>query len=65
MDNLAEVSSLSRRVISQPVSAPLQSGLRLLRIPLPAAPSAFLAVDLPLPAARRAYRVPRTSQRVG
>jgi len=60
MEDLTEVSSLLRRVMSQPVSAPLQSGLRFLRIPLPAASWAFLAVSLPLPAMRRAYRVPRT-----
>jgi len=65
MEDLAEVGSLSRRVMSQPVSARLQGGIRFFRFPLPAAPSAFLAVGLPLPAARRAYRVPHTSQRVG
>ncbi|QDL36386.1 hypothetical protein EUB48_03030 [Rhodoferax sediminis] len=65
MEDLAEVGSLSRRVMSQPVSTPLQGSIRFLRFPLPAAPSAFLAVDLPPPAARRAYRVPHTSQRVG
>ncbi len=65
MEDLAEVGSLSRRMMSQPVSAPLQGGIRFFRFPLPAAPSAFLAVGLPLPAARRAYRVPHTSQRVG
>jgi len=36
MEDLAEVSSFSRRVMSQPVSVRLQNGLRLLRIPLPA-----------------------------
>jgi len=42
----------------QPVSRPLQAGLRFFRIPLPAAPTAFLAVRLPFPAALRAYPVP-------
>ncbi|KRP85384.1 hypothetical protein TX25_28405 [Pseudomonas lactis] len=37
---------------------PLQAGLRFFRIPLPAAPTAFLAVRLPFPAALRAYPVP-------
>ena len=65
MEDLAEVSSLSRRTMLQPVFVRLQNDICLLRIPLPAEPSVFLAVDLPLPAARRAYRVPHTSQRVG
>ena len=62
MEDLAEVGSLSRR--AKPVSVPLQNGIRFLRLPLPTAPSVFLAVDLPLPAACWAYRVPQTSQRV-
>ena len=65
MDDQAEVGSLSRRVILQPVSARLQSGIRFFRYPIPAEPTVFLAGDLPLPAARRAYRVPHASQRVG
>ena len=48
MEDLAEVSPLSRRAM-WPVSARLQSGLRVLRIPLPAEPSVFLAVDLLIP----------------
>src|SRR5215469_10843049 len=32
----------------QPLSAPLQAGIRFLRLPLPAPPSAFLTVRLPL-----------------
>jgi hypothetical protein len=32
----------------QPLSAPLQAGIRFLRLPLPAAPSAFLTVHLPI-----------------
>jgi hypothetical protein len=43
-----EVSSLSRGVISPPLSGPLQTGLRFLPRPLPAAPSARLAAGLPL-----------------
>lgn len=43
---MAEVSSLSRPVRFKPVSVPLQSGLRFLRLPLPASSSAFLAVSL-------------------
>src|SRR5262249_37439858 len=42
-----EVSSLSRGVISQPLSDPLRAGLRFLPRPLPAAPSARLAAGLP------------------
>ena len=42
-----EVSSLSRGVMSQPLSDPLQAGLRFLPRPLPAAPSAHLAARLP------------------
>ena len=42
-----EVSSLSRGVISQPLSGPLQSGLRFLPRPLPAAPSTHLTARLP------------------
>ena len=42
-----EVRSLSRGVMSQPLSDPLQAGLRFLPRPLPAAPSAHLAAGLP------------------
>lgn len=58
MNDQTEVGSLSRPAMFQPVSYPLQKGLRFIRIPLPAAPTAFLAVNLPLPAALRAYPVP-------
>lgn len=51
MNDRAEVCSLSRRAMSQPVSRPLQPGIRFLRIPLPTTPTAFLTVRLPLPAA--------------
>lgn len=43
-----EVCSLSRRIISQPVSGPLQSGIRFFHDPLPAPPSDPLAVHLPV-----------------
>jgi|GEM_PF-2502248 len=39
VDNVAE---------AQPLSGPLQSGIRFLRFPLPALPTAFLTVGLPL-----------------
>src|SRR5215831_4166436 len=42
-----EVSSLSRGILSQPLSGPLQAGLRFLPRPLPAAPSAHLTAGLP------------------
>src|SRR5262249_25016840 len=42
-----EVCPLSRGVMSQPLSAPLQGGLRFLPDPLPAAPSARLAARFP------------------
>src|SRR6202049_2334168 len=38
----------------QPLSAPLQAGIRFLRLALPAAPSASLAVGLPFQAGLRA-----------
>ena len=43
-----EVCLLSHRVMSQPVSVPLQNGVRFLSDPLPGAPSAFLTVGLPI-----------------
>jgi len=43
-----EVCSLSRRIMSQPVSGPLQSGIRFFHDPLPAPPSDPLAVHLPV-----------------
>lgn len=43
-----EVCSLSRRVMSQPVSGPLQSGIRFFHDPLPAPPSDPLTVHLPV-----------------
>ena len=53
-----EVSSLSRGVMSQPLSGPLQAGLRFLPRPLPAAPWAPLASRLPVRGGQRAYHVP-------
>jgi hypothetical protein len=47
MNDRAEVCPLSRRAMSQPVSRPLQTGVRFLRIPLPAPPMALLTVGLP------------------
>jgi hypothetical protein len=61
MNDRTEVCPLSRRAMFQPVSRPLQPGIRFLRIPLPTAPTAFLAVRLPLPAALWAYPVPHES----
>ena len=45
--HLVEVCSLSRGMMLQPLSGPLQAGVRFLRVPLPTLPSAFLAVGLP------------------
>lgn len=57
-----EVCPLSREVMSQPLSGPLQPGIRFFQPPIPAQPTAFLAVRLPgpncAPAAIRAYHVP-------
>ena len=62
MKDLVEVCSLSRRPMFQTVSSRLQEGFRFFHIPLPAAPTAFLAVHLPSPAALRAYPVPHAFQ---
>jgi hypothetical protein len=43
MKDLAEVCPLSREVMLQPLSIPLQDGVRFFRIPLPALSSARLA----------------------
>ena len=45
----------------QPLSAPLQNGLRFFLVPLPAAPTVFLAVHLPFLATLRVYPVPLES----
>ena len=44
MKDHAEVCPLSRGVMFQPLSLPLQESLRFFRIPLPALSSAHLAV---------------------
>lgn len=51
MNDLAEVCPLSCQAMLQPVSRPLQLGVRFLRIPLPTTSTTFLTVRLPLPAA--------------
>ncbi len=48
MRDQTEVCLLSQGVIFQPLSAPLLSSLRFFRHPLPAAPSPFLTVRIPL-----------------
>ena len=57
-----EVCPISREVILQPLSIPLQNGLRFFLVPLPAAPTVSLAVHLPFPATLRAYPVPHIFQ---
>src|SRR5262245_35906171 len=61
-----EVCPLSRGMMFQPLSGPLQPDVRFLQPPIPAQPTAFLAVRLPepysAPAAIRAYHVPCTLQ---
>lgn len=47
LEDQTEVCSLSRKVMSQPLSVPLQHSIRLLRPLLPALPTAFLTVCLP------------------
>src|SRR5271154_2864783 len=47
MEDQGKVCPLSRRVMSPPVSKPLQLGLRFLPHPLPALPSARLTARLP------------------
>jgi len=54
-----EVCTLSREVMFQPLSAPLQRGIRFFHIPLPASPSAHLAMGFPAEAGGiQAYPVP-------
>lgn len=57
MKDHVEVCPLSRRTM-RPVSQSLQLGIRFFHIPIPALPTVFLTVHLPLPAAIRAYPVP-------
>lgn len=47
MKDQVEVCSLSRRMMFQPVSQPLQLGFRFLHHPIPASPTAHLAACLP------------------
>lgn len=59
-----EVGPLSRGVTFKPLSSPLQTSVRFLHDPLPAPPTASLAISLPMSettssAAIRAYPVPR------
>ena len=49
---LAEVCPLSRGMMLQSLSPPLQRGVRFLRVHLPAGRSGFVAVALPLPQGR-------------
>jgi hypothetical protein len=60
-EDRAEVCSLSRGVMLQPLSVPLQRGIRFFRLLIPARPTTFLAVSLPRRAAIRAYHVPAPS----
>ena len=50
-----EVGPLSRGVTFKPLSGPLQPGVRFLHHPLPAFPSAFLAIGLPTQFCGREY----------
>ena len=51
-----EVCPLSRGMMFQPLSEPLQPGVRFFQPPIPAQPTAFLAVRLPkLTALRQPY----------
>ncbi|RQT50361.1 hypothetical protein DF050_19240 [Burkholderia cepacia] len=59
-----EVCPLSREVMSQPLSGPLQPDIRFFRPPIPAQSSASLAVRLPAKqrlATIQAYHVPGMS----
>lgn len=62
MEDRVEVCSLSRQMMFQSVFTPLQGDLRFFHIPLPATPTVFLAVHLPITAALRAYPVPPVFQ---
>jgi len=46
MQDHAQVCSLSRGMMLQPLSTPLQGGIRFLRTPLPALPTNPLAIHL-------------------
>lgn len=62
MKDLVEVCSLSRRIMFQSIFPRLRRDLRFFHIPLPAAPTVFLAVHLPFMAILRAYPVPHVFQ---
>jgi len=62
MKDLAEVCPLSREVILQPLSVPLQGGFRFFRFPLPAFPLVPLRFPTWYPGEGRAYRVLRKQQ---
>jgi hypothetical protein len=47
MKDLAEVCPLSREMMLQSLSVPLQDGIRFFRVPLPASLSASLARSFP------------------
>jgi len=58
MEDRVEVCSLSRQMIFQSVSTPLQGDLRFFHIPLPATSTACFTAHLPKSATLRAYPVP-------
>src|SRR6266536_3323412 len=60
MKDQVEVCSLSREVIFQPLSAPLQSSLCFFHLPSSAALSTFLTVVFPSLGEQRSSHVPRT-----
>jgi hypothetical protein len=59
---LKQVSPLSRGAKLEPLSDPLQAGIRFLLLPLPAAPSPSLLLGLPPPEAVALHRVYLVSQ---
>src|SRR5260370_6605727 len=61
MKDLVEVCPLSREVMLQLLSVPLQDGFRFFHIPLPIVPSGRLAVSYPISGGLWAYRVPYES----
>ena len=65
MGDQTEVCSLSRGVISQPLSEPLQPGVRFLRPPVPAPLSALLAVGFPRLGERYGLAKFRQNNRIG
>jgi hypothetical protein len=66
MISQSDVGSLSCQVMLQPVSIPLQHGLRFFRPPKPAQkPSANLTVRLPLLEAVQGFHVPLEEDLLG